>query len=215
MPKIEPYSVNVRRAAMDLFSEGVTPYKIHTRYQVDPATIRGWAKQMGIIHGSKLSPPELDAIFEEWSAKQRDRGPRVPGSAVSERMDRQRKAHTAGPEKVLSLYKDLGDPDTYKEALNEHYHHLAERLDRETSMEGQVSAMSASMLIASLRGAIDAPPPIATWADMERCIKLLRLTLGMDDKKGAGSEGPDLRILNAPTTARKVIEVKTVKEKLA
>jgi hypothetical protein len=39
-------------------------------------------------------------------------------------------------------------------------------------------------------------PPITTWADFERAVKLLRLTLNMDENKGVASNGADLAVLN-------------------
>jgi hypothetical protein len=200
-----PYSV--RRACLRSFSDGEASYgDIEKMFTIKSSTFRGWAKVAGIDRGSKLTDTDLDAKIAEWGERVRDIPLRDEGGDVEvqqwikDRKNRHKFGETEeNKAKALSAYESLADPGDWVAAVDGHFKNAVQQLSNpELSPEMQVNLMTTQLLLVQLKGMIEAPPPVNTWADGERVIKLLRLTLGMDADKGSAERAVDLRVLNSP-----------------
>lgn len=208
-----PYPITTRRAVLKLFIEGVALTDIRKRFGVNRYTVYDWARQVGVKPGDEIGELELDRKLDAWANthRQANEAEKILITEATKKQRATRENNIAGPQKnPLSLMENLKNPEQYKNALDEHFHRMSAQLDREPTIEGQVTAMTAGVLLAALRDGIDHLPPITTWTDMEKVIKLLRLTLSMDEKQGTVSNGPDIRVLNSMAKPRKVIEAEAV-----
>lgn len=200
------YPLHIRRAVLRMFSDGVKQTEIVRMHGVHFNTFRKWADEAAIFKGQKITDEELDAKIEKWGHQYRTRELAAGASKIrKQRKDDAKFGRTTEhKEKSLASFEQLGDPKQYQEALGEHFTRMTDELGRAQSIEDQMTALSAGILMAQMKTLIDNPPPILTWADGERVIKLLRTTLGMDEKKGGGSDDRvDLRVVSAKPVGKK------------
>ena len=197
---VYPYSTRFK--ALKLYSEGHYPAKIAEFIGCSKETLKVWFKETGIKRDMKLSDAEIDEKMQVWGDKLRSQP--LPSDATpaqkakKERNDRKKFGPTPEQKAVsLATFESLGDPDEYREAIQQHFDKVTSELGKESTLQGQVTTMTSGLLIAQLKGLIDNPPPVVTWSDAERVINLLRKTLDMDKDKGNKGTRIDLTILNA------------------
>jgi len=212
------YPISVRRECLRLFSEGEASYgEIQKMYSVNHSTFRSWAKAAGIERGSKLSPEEFEAKVDAWisTARRDDDAPEDADPKLWAETNRKNRARFGPTQKErkrsIAEFAALGDPKDYLSAVEEHFQGALNQLaDPNLSPEEQVNLMTLQTLLVSLKKMIEAPPPVSTWADAERVIKLTRLTLGMD-RDDTKAKAVDLRAINAPRRMdKKPIDVEIV-----
>lgn len=197
-----PYAT--RLACLRLYSAGEHSVReIGKMHKVSPATLMGWARRAQIKNGSKLTEEELNEKIGHWAEELRALAPHDPDNPKSHKIkERKDRAKFGTPEeekhKNISQFEKLTDPDDWRKAIDTHFKGTVAQLKNEDlTPEGQVNMLTLQMLLVQLKGMVDSPPPVLTWSDAERVIKLTRLTLGMDKDNGDSSRGADLRILNA------------------
>lgn len=214
---------NIRKAVLRDYSRNESKGKLAAKYHVNSASVVAWAKAAGVGKGTYISDDELDKRLDKWAEEEREKVRQLhePGS----------KKFLTGMLRVDKLYGKETDPvepgpvnpkaggttlaamlaenngmtaADFQKFVEARFEQIAAQLQTETSIEGQVNCVVAGNLLTSLAGAAAAPLTISTWADMEKCVKLLRLTLGMDAEGKTSSNGPNLAALNQPVKGRVV-----------
>ena len=157
---------------------------------VDPSELVEREQHVTLTHGPAMeldeiedilsNPPDAAELAEELKAK-----------AVT-----RKKMEITEKSTLKKAMDELMDPSEFEKYLQARFAQIVARIEQESTLEGQVNAVVTGGLLTSIAAAIRTMPPITTWADFERAVKLLRLTLNMDDAKNAQGQGPDLRVLN-------------------
>ena len=209
MPNVSNFALRV--AALHEQSKGMNAIKVAERFGVSVATIRVWTQKSNVRKGSNMTLEEVEAAVQEWGATPRKRNEANAKGKASAIYRKRLNVKKFGPtkednESALSLFKDLADPDACQEAFEQYYRQIAAKLDRETTMEGQISTMTAAIVLVQLRNAVSSCPRINSWADFKIANDILRKSMGMDDKEGGMSKGADLRILNGVVSKSKVVD---------
>lgn len=223
MPK-PVFPLSIRRKALRMYSDGHTATKVAAMLGLSAHTIRNWSKLAKVSSKSGLSEQELDEKIEAWGLDVKAYGDEqiasgAPASAARKRTGAasHKAKYGASPmdkESALKSFKEIGNPDEYLDAIQGHFNQVTEQLSHDNTLSEQVKSLSAGLLLRSLKDAIIAPPPVTSWADLEKAIKLLRLTLNMDAQKTDERPRIDLTIINGKTGKKrqertKVIEVPT------
>lgn len=197
-----PYET--RLACLKLYSDGrYSARQIRDMHKVSTASLMTWCKEAGVAKGSRLTQKQIEEKIAHWAAPLKARPANDPDNprsvAAKDRKDRAK--FGTSPEakaKNIAAFEELGNPEEWKEAIDQHFEGTVSQLRNEDlSPEGQVNVLTLQMLLVQLKGMVASPPPVLTWSDAERVIKLTRLTLGMDKENGESTKGADLRILNA------------------
>lgn len=219
-PKALPFAT--RKAVLRAIADGAKNFLIATRFKVSVATANNWAKQAGVVRGSRISDEELDAKMAEWADKTKeliesDPGDVRPASKKSHIIKFGKNAVAPGdiPKSKLATANPLTNMDQYHDALEQHIARTTLEVANAQTPEAQITAMTTAMLLKALHENLNNPPVVTSWNDLEKLVKLLRLTLGMDDKKDSRVEGFDLRILNAKTDKKprgKMVEATVIPE---
>lgn len=204
--------LSVRRAALKGFSEGRTLRDIATECKVSAPAVQKWAKEAGVAKGVPLTDDELDAIIEAWSANHRAMEIRGENTQKKQAIRDKKLRHKFGAtseekQKAVASFKELGDPDEYKAAIQEQFTRSQSLMTGAMSPQDHAKGMMTGILLVQTQEIISNPPPVTSWADAERVFKLLRLTLGMDREESGNSERADLRLLNAKIDDPKIIEL--------
>lgn len=210
MPKA--FSKATRHAVIKAYSDGMSYRKIAERFKLKADTAARWISACGVTKNSRLSDSEIDKLMEDWGAPLREspKGEDELGKARRARNNMHKFGKTTEEKQhALSLFKDLADPDDCQAAFEEYFRQVAAKLDRETTMEGQINAMTAAIVLVQLRAAIADCPKIASWGDFKTANDILRKSMGMDNKEESTSRGVDLRIINGTIAKGKVIDAKT------
>lgn len=161
---------------LDLITE---PSELVEREQHVTMT-HGPAMELDEIDAILNSPPDAAEVAEVLKAKAETR----KKMAITEKST------------LKKAMDELMDPSEFEKYLQARFAQIVARIEQESTLEGQVNAVVTGGLLTSIAAAIRTMPPITTWADFERAVKLLRLTLNMDENKGAASNGADLTVLN-------------------
>ena len=214
------YPYTLKREVLKLYSEGVTPKVLIDRYNVNRSSLNLWAKQTGIKRGSNLTDEQLEAAMVEYARKFEHLEVKEGGDQAKRKASQKRKnLHKLGPTPeykagALATFEKLGDPEEYTQAISEHFDQVTEQLSYDNTLAEQVKSLSTGLLLVQLKQLIDCPPPMVTWTDAERVIKLLRLTLNMDGEKASKAARIDLTILNGKVEKKgKVIDAVDVTRK--
>ena len=214
------FPLSVRRKALRLFSDGHQGPKIARMLGCSKDTVKAWCKEAKVLSKSNLTEEELDQKIVDWGLSPKfDDSRAVQESLEAKKISRTnaRKAHSVkfGPsptdgKNALKSFKQFGDPDEYQKAVDAWLVQTMEQLSHEETIEGQIKTMMAGALLRQTSQAIQCPPPITNMTDWMNCIKMLRLTFGMDVQKNKDNVRIDLTILNGkvlkPRKAR-VIDV--------
>lgn len=156
----------------------------------DPSELVEREQHVTMTHGPAMDPDEIDAILTS-----------PPDAAelaeeLKEKAKTRKKMEITEKSTLKKAMDELMDPSEFEKYLQARFAQIVARIEQESTLEGQVNAVVTGGLLTSIAAAIRTMPPITTWADFERAVKLLRLTLNMDDAKNAQGNGPDLRVLN-------------------
>ena len=208
MPK-PVFPLSIRRKALRLYSDGHSSTKISAMLGASVHTVRAWVKAAGVPSKSNLSEEELDAKIEAWGLDvQKYADSQISENAV-EGARRKRTGASSHRAKygvspmekanAVKNFEELGDPEVYQQAIKEHFSQVSEQLSHDNTLAEQVKSLSSGLLLVQLKGMIDAPPPVTSWSDAEKVIKLLRLTLNMDAQKTDERPRIDLTIINGKT----------------
>ena len=214
------FPISVRRKALRLFSNGHPAPKIAAMLGCSKETVKSWCKEAKVYSKSNLTDEELDQKIVDWGLDPKFDDSRVAYTTpeTAARKTNIRKSHRSkfGPspldkEAAIKSLDTVEDPDAYAEAITEHLANVNEQLSYDNTLPEQVKTLTAGLLLRQLKMTIECPPPVVTWTDAERVIKLLRLTLGMDIQKDTEKKRIDLTIINGKTSKPrprpKIIEV--------
>lgn len=199
------FPLSVRRKALRLFSDGHQTPKIARMLGCSKDTVKTWCKEAKVLSKSNLTEEELDQKIVEWGLDPKFDDSRAVQEAeeASRARTNARKSHRAkfGPspmdgKNALKSFKEFGDPEEYQRAVDAWLVQTMEQLSHEETIEGQIKAMMAGVLLRQTSQAIQCPPPITNMTDWMNCIKMLRLTFGMDVQKNKDNVRIDLTILN-------------------
>lgn len=157
----------------------------------DPSELVEREQHVSMTHGPAMDQDEIEAILSH-----------PPDAAevaaeVKEKAETRKKMEITEKSTLKKAMDELMDPEEFEKYLHARFAQIVARIEQESTLEGQVNAVVTGGLLTSLATAIRTMPPITTWADFERAVKLLRLTLNMDDSKSNQGNGPDLRVLNS------------------
>lgn len=202
----------VRRAALKGFAEGRTLRDIAAECKVSAPAVQKWAKEAGVQKGAPLTDEELDAIIERWSENHRNmeiRGEATERKKAHKESKMRQKFGLSKDDKAKSVasFKDLGDIDEFRSKIKEQADLNQVMMSGAMSPQEQAKGMMLGILYPQLHELIGNLPPITNWADVERFMKLVRLTLGMDREDVKEGVGADLKILNAKVERDKIIEI--------
>lgn len=214
------FPLSVRRKALRMFSDGHQGPKIAKMLGCSKETVKAWCKEAKVLSKSGLTEEELDQKIVEWGLHPKfDDSRAVQASLEAKKISRTnaRKAHSVkfglspqDKQNALKSFKEFGDPEEYLKEVNKWLTQTLEQLSQEETIEGQIKAMMAGVLLRQTSQAIQNPPPITNMTDWMNCIKMTRLTFGMDVQKDTDKVRIDLTILNgkvAKPKQRKVIDV--------
>jgi hypothetical protein len=203
-----------------MFSDGHPGPKIAKMLGCSKETVKSWCKEAKVLSKSGLTEEELDQKIVDWGLHPKfDDSRAVQASLEAKKISRTnaRKAHSVkfGPtpmdgKNALKTFEQFGDPDEYQKHVDAWLVQVAKQLGQEETIEGQIKAQTGGVLLRQLSQAIQCPPPITTMMDLMNCIKMIRLTFGMDVQKDTEKVRIDLTILNgkvAKPKHRKVIDV--------
>lgn len=216
MSRHKPHHITTRRNCIIAVNSGVTQSEVARRYQLDKGTLCRWLKQLEIKKGDGLTEEEIDARLAKMAEKEREgvtdareiaklnrkygvNTPKPPPKNPTG--PRKPKEDFTGPMQPLLVSEEVTVED-FDRALDQMTEQIALAMQQETTLEGQVKQFTGGLLLEQLRLLKGNLPPVATWADVERVIKLTRLNFGMDDDKKVGKR-IDLTILNGKVATRK------------
>ena len=156
----------------------------------DPSELVEREQHVTMTHGPAMDQDEIDAILSN-----------PPDAAelaekLKEKAATRKKMEITEKSTLKKAMDELMDPSEFEKYLQARFAQIVARIEQESTLEGQVNAVVTGGLLTSIAAAIRTMPPITTWADFERAVKLLRLTLNMDDAKKGNGNGPDLVVLN-------------------
>jgi hypothetical protein len=156
----------------------------------DPSELVEREKHVTMTHGPAMDPDEIDEVMSN--------PPDAAEVAEALRNKAEIRKNMVITEKstIKKAMEELMDPAEFERYLQARFAQIVARIEQESTLEGQVNAVVTGGLLTSIAAAIRMMPPITTWADFERAVKLLRLTLNMDENKGVASNGADLTVLN-------------------
>ena len=208
MPK-PVFPLSIRRKALRLYSDGHSSTKISAMLGASPHAIRKWVQDAKVPSKSNLSEEELDAKIEAWGLDVQKYGDAQIAENAAESTKRRRTGRASHRAKygssplekanAVKSFEELGDPQVYQDAIKEHFGQVTEQLSHDNTLAEQVKSLSAGLLLVQLKAMIDNPPPVTSWSDGEKVIKLLRLTLNMDAQKTDERPRIDLTIINGKT----------------
>lgn len=157
---------------------------------VDPSELVEREQHVTMTHGPAMDQDEIDAILSNPpDAKEL-------AEELKEKAAKRKKMEITEQSTLKKAMDELMDPEDFEKYLHARFAQIVARIEQEATLEGQVNAVVTGGLLTSIAAAIRTMPPITTWADFERAVKLLRLTLNMDDAKNTQGNGADLRVLN-------------------
>ena len=209
MSRHKPHHISTRRNCIIAVSQGVTQSEVARRYQVDKGTLCRWLKALGIKKGDGLTEEEIDARLAKLAETEREG---VTDAREIAKLNRKwglskpkpPPANPRGPRKPREVIPSVLEPllvseevtvEDYDRAIQQFTQQIAAEMGQETTIEGQIKAMTGGLLLEQLRLLKGNLPPVATWADVERVVKLTRLNFGMDDA-AKGVKRVDLGLLN-------------------
>lgn len=227
MSRRSVHNITTRRNCLKALSEGTRQLHIAQRYQLDSSTIFRWAQSIGLKRGDNIGEEELDRRLQELAERERAEAVTPHKKDVLNRKygvpkpPKPPPANPYGPRKpkepvpsVLEplLVSDEVTPEDYERAIQQFTEQIAVEMGQETTIEGQIKQLTGGLLLEQLRLLKGNLPPVATWADVERVIKLTRLNFGMDDA-AKGMKRVDLTLLNGklPVVKGKVVDAEVVK----
>lgn len=227
MSRRSVHNITTRRNCLNALSEGTRQYHIAQRYQLDSATIGRWAQAIGLKRGDNVGEEEIDRRLEVLAEKERASAETPHKKNVLNRKfgvpppPKPPPKNPRGPNKpreavpsVLEplMVSDEVTPEDYERAIQQFTEQIAVEMRQETTIEGQIKQLTGGLLLEQLRLLKGNLPPVATWADVERVIKLTRLNFGMDDAT-KGMKRVDLTLLNGklPVVKGKVVDAEVVK----
>lgn len=202
-PGYVEHPVHVRRAALKAYAAGDNMSDFAKRFKLNKTTPLGWAKAAEVFRGTPLTEADLDAKMDAWAARLAEA--HADEEKVSQRQKtirrtkNLRKFGASAEDKsiALSLFKDLGDPDDAKAAFDLYFAQIAARMEKESTMEGQINAITAAIIIVRMRAAIESAPQINTWPDFKIAYGMLREAMGMNVEGESAGKVYDLEIVNA------------------
>ena len=156
----------------------------------DPSELVEREQHVTLTHGPAMDMDEIDEILNSPPDAAE------VAEALKAKAEVRKKMVVTEKSTLKKAMDELMDPAEFENYLQARFKQIVARIEQESTLEGQVNAVVTGGLLTSIAAAIRTMPPITTWADFERAVKLLRLTLNMDENKGAASNGADLTVLN-------------------
>lgn len=228
MSRCPSHNITTRRNCLLAVAAGSKGSHVAKRYQVNASTITRWMQSINMKRADNLSVEEIDRRLDALAERER-------AEAVTDQKKRAlakryglptvkkpgpknpygpRKPDAPDPDDLEpGLTTDKVEPEDYDRMLDKLTEHVASEMGIATTVEQQIKIMTGGVLLEQLKLLKGNLPPVTTWSDVEKVIKLTRLNFGMDDDKG-GAKRVDLTLLSGkrpPVARAKTVEAVIVK----
>lgn len=179
---------------MRALSEGARQIDLARMHDVYSSTIGRWAEEIGVTRGCRFTEEELERRFAKWD-----------DAEAAERQEMVKQGRTPPP-----VHKTFKAAESFDTAITDFINRASEEISRDNSIEGQIKVQVGSMLLEQLYALKGNLPPVNSWAEVEKVVKLLRQNFNMDTREGEGKM-VDLGLL---TGKSRVVEAEIVPKKV-